>query len=47
MIIRIYNDDASDFCDYEADTVKEIKELCKERIKLPTWKNGHSEIIEE
>ncbi len=47
MIIRIYNNDASDYCDYKADTVEEIRELCKGRIELSDWKNGHSEVIEE
>ena len=47
MIIRIYNNDSSDYVDYEADTIEEIREMCKERIQLSTWCNGHSEIIEE
>lgn len=36
MIIRIHNNDSTDYVDYEADTVEEIRELCKERILLPT-----------
>lgn len=47
MIIRLWNNDSTDYCDYEADTVEEIKELCKERIALPDWKNGWSERIED
>ena len=47
MIIRIYNNDSSDYVDYEADTIEEIRDMCKERIQLPTWENGYSEIIEE
>jgi hypothetical protein len=47
MIIRIHNNDSTDYVDYEADTIDEIKELCKERILLPTWDKGWSEVIEE
>ena len=47
MKIRVFDNEASDYCDYEADTVEEIKVLCKERIELPNWKNGHSEVISE
>ena len=47
MIIRIYNNDGTDYVDYEADTLEEIKELCKERIILPGWSKGHSEVLEE
>jgi len=47
MIIRIHNNDDTDYCDYEADTIEEIKEMCKYRIKLPSWANGWSEIIEK
>lgn len=46
MIIRVYNNDSTDYVDYEADTVEEIREMCEERIKLPTWSNGWSEVIE-
>ena len=47
MTIRIYNDNGTDYADYEADTLEEIKELCKERINLSVWTNGHSEVLEE
>ena len=47
MIIRIYNNDATDYVDYEADTIEEIREMCKDRIILPSWSNGHSEVIEK
>lgn len=47
MIIRIYDDNGTDYADYEADTVEEIRERCKERITLPGWSNGHSELLEE
>ena len=47
MIIRIYNNDSTDYVDYEADTIEEIRDMCKDRINMPTWCNGHSEIIEE
>ena len=47
MIIRIHNDDSTDCVDYEADTVEEIREMAADRIKLPGWTNGWSEIIED
>ena len=47
MIIRIYNNDGTDYCDYEADTVEEIREMCKERISLPNWSNGWSKVLEK
>ena len=47
MIIRVHNDDSTDYVDYEADTIEEIREMAKERINTPTWKNGWSEIIKD
>ena len=47
MIIRIWNDDSTDYADYEADTVEEIKEMCKDRIECAGWTHGWSEIIEQ
>ena len=47
MIIRIWNNDSTDYCDYEANTVEEIKKACAERIKLLDWSKGWSEIIKE
>lgn len=47
MIVRLYNDYGTDFCDYEADTIEDIRDMCKDRIKLPTWSNGWSELIKE
>lgn len=47
MIVRIYNNDGTDYCDYEADTVEEIREMCKERISLPNWSKGWSEVLEK
>ena len=32
MIIRIWNNDGNDYCDYEAETIEEIREMCKDRI---------------
>ena len=46
MIIRIYNNDGSDYADYEG-TLEEIREECKSRIALDSWKNGHSEVLED
>ena len=47
MTYRIHNDDDTDYCDYTADTIEEIKELCKDRIMSKGWSNGWSEKIEE
>ena len=46
MKIRVYNNDGSDYCDYEG-TLEEIKEQAKQRITLPGWSEGHSEILEK
>ena len=46
MKLRIHNNDGSDFADYEADTIDEIKEQCKYRISSDSWKNGWSEVLE-
>ena len=46
MIIRVYNNDGSDYCDYEG-TVEENNEMCAERIRLSSWCNGWSEILDE
>ena len=46
MIIRIYNNDGSDYADYEG-TLEEIREECNSRIALDSWKNGHSEVLED
>lgn len=45
MKIRIHNNDSTDHCDYEGENIEEIKEKCADRIKLPTWSNGWSEVI--
>jgi len=47
MTIRVWNNDSSDYCDYEADTVEEIREQCAERISRPDWNDGWSEVISE
>lgn len=47
MIIRVHNNDDTDYCDYEAETIEEIRELAKNRIQLPTWDRGWSERIDE
>lgn len=46
MRIRIHNNDDTDYVDFEADTVEEIREMCKERIALPDWRNGWSEVLD-
>ena len=45
ITIRLWNDDSTDFIDFEGDTVEEIVAKAKDRIKLPTWKEGWSEVI--
>ena len=45
MKIRVYNNDGSDYVDYEG-TIEEIREDCAERITLPDWRDGHSEVLE-
>ena len=47
MKIRIHNNEDTDYCDYEADTIEEIKEMCKDRILLTTWNKGWSEVLEK
>lgn len=47
MTIRVHNDDSTDYVDYEADTVEEIREMAKERITLAGWSNGWSEVIDD
>jgi len=46
MVIRIYNNDGSDYCDYEG-TLEEIRAKCADRIKEANWCNGHSEVLED
>jgi hypothetical protein len=46
MIVRLWNNDSSDYVDLEAETIEEIRELAKERISLPDWSEGHSEVVE-
>lgn len=46
ITIRIHNDDSTDEVDITGDTIEEIREKAKDRIKLPTWSNGWSEVIE-
>ena len=46
MKIRVWNNDSTDYCDYEG-TLEEIREQAKERITLPTWKDGWSEVVED
>ena len=47
MTIRIHNNDNSDYCDYTADTIEEIRDLCADRIKSNEWNEGWSEIIDK
>jgi hypothetical protein len=46
MKIRLYNNDGSDYVDYEG-TLEEIREDCAERIQLPGWGKGHSEVLQD
>ena len=43
--MRIYNNDNTDYCDYEWETIEEIKDQCSERIKCTGWDKGRSERI--
>lgn len=45
MIIRVHNNDDSDYIDYEAETIEEIRDMAKERIGLEGWSNGWSETL--
>ena len=47
MKLRLHSSDGTDYIYYEGETVDEISEQSKERMKLPTWKDGWSEILEE
>lgn len=45
MKIRLWNNEATDYVDYEADTIEEIRDQCAGRIKMESWKDGHSEVL--
>ena len=47
LTLRLHNNDSTDYVDYTADTIEEIRELAAERIKLPTWDSGWSEVIDD
>ncbi len=47
MKIRLWNNDSTDSCIFEAETIEEIREQAKSRIKLPTWKDGWSEKVKD
>jgi len=47
MKIKLHNNDSTDEVVYEGETVEDIRAQCKERIKLPTWDKGWSEVIEK
>ena len=47
MILKLHNNDSTDEAIYEADTIEEIRELAKNRIKLSTWSKGWSEVIKK
>lgn len=46
MRYRLYNDDGSDYCDYEGETIEGIREQAAQRITLPTWTNGWSKQLD-
>ena len=46
MTIRVWNNDSTDYCDYTADTIEEIREMAKARLSAPSWKDGWNEEIE-
>lgn len=45
MRIRLWNDDTTDSVVYEGETVCECQDQAKERISLPGWKHGWSEVL--
>lgn len=45
MKIRLHNNDDTDFVDYEADTIGEIRELAHDRTQILGWEQGWSEIL--
>ena len=45
IVIRIHNNDDSDYVDYEGESIEEIRNKAAERITYPTWDNGWSEVI--
>lgn len=47
MKVRLHNNDSTDYCDYEGENVEDIREKAKNRIKLPTWDKGWSEVLEK
>ena len=47
MKVRLYNNAGTDFVNYEADTIEDIREQAKVRLTLPPWKDGWSEVLEK
>ena len=47
MKYRVFNDEGTDFVDFEGDTIEDIRHQASNRITLPTWKNGYSEKLED
>lgn len=47
MIVRIHNSNDTDFIDYEADTIEEIREQAHNRIVLSSWASGWSEVLKK
>lgn len=45
ITVRIHNNDSTDEVDISGDTIEEIREKAKDRISLPTWDSGWSEVI--
>ena len=43
MKIRLWNNDSTDYCDYEAETIEDIRAKAKGRMSVPTWDSGWSE----
>lgn len=46
MKIKIHNNDSTDEVIYVGNNIEDIRNQVKERIKLPTWNTGWSEVIE-
>lgn len=46
MKIRLYNNDSTDYVDYEG-TIDEIRKAANDTLKSPTWRDGWSKVLEE
>lgn len=47
MKIKLYDNERFYSIIIEANTFKEIKAICSERVKLSSWSRGLSELLEK